>query len=226
MTDPEAVIFDLDGVISRTEFKHSEAKIEILKKWVGEVDISVEEVTKQYAGVASETFYRDMFEKYGLDYNTGDCRKAAEQKRDAVEALIQQEGIDPVKGSIQLIESLHERGYRLAIASQSPEEHIENVVNCLKIGQFFEGFTSAKEVEKGKPEPDVYEKAAERLDVKTEKCVAIEDTTAGIKSAKSAGMVCIGLQEDSSGTGDADYLTHSLAELDPEKIVDIYRNSH
>jgi HAD superfamily hydrolase (TIGR01509 family) len=223
----KAIVWDLDGVLSITERKHSEAKIETLRRWVdAPVDLQIEEVTQKYAGISSEKFFEEMFEEYGREYNSSDCEQAAEEKREMVQQLIKQDGIDPVPGAQNVVVELHNAGYRQCVASSSPMNHIENVVNALELADYFEHFTSAKEVGVGKPDPAVYQLAAERLGIPTQNCLAIEDSPNGIKSATRAGMICIGYGSNEVDDADAHYITDSLETLNPETILSIYNKNY
>lgn len=222
MSDLKAVVFDLDGVISITEQKHSEAKIRVLEEWLGKkVDMGIEEVTKRYAGISSEVFYEEMFSEHNFEYTDEDCVEAAEDKREKVQQLIVQEGIEDVPDALDLIEELDSSDYRLCIASSSPLNHIENVVEALEIEDYFEHFTSAKEAGVGKPDPAVYELAAERLELDPNTCLAIEDSPNGIESCTRAGMFCIGYG-DHDKESPAHYVTDSLEEVSVDTIEEVY----
>lgn len=222
---PKAIVFDLDNVLSITERKHSQAKIRVLENWIGEpTSLNVHEVTEKYAGISSEVFYKEKFEEHGLEFTEQDCSEAASQKREMVQKLILEEGIEEVPGAIELVKNLRDAGYPLSIASSSPMNHIENVVKALELEEYFKQYTSAKEVGVGKPDPAVYELAAERLQLNPEYCLAIEDSPNGIKSAVRAGMVCIGFGNHSEDSP-AHYVTNSLETVSVDKIESVYNEA-
>lgn len=112
----------------------------------------------------------------------------------------------------------------MAIASSSQPEFIQKVVENLELEKYFDCIKSASNVDKGKPAPDVFLKAAEDLGVKPSNCLVIEDGRSGMKGAKEAGMACIGLVNE-DGDYPADETTESLKNLNKNSIEEIYRKS-
>src|SRR4029079_5618762 len=93
-----------------------------------------------------------------------------------------------VPGAVDAVRRLAERGYRLALASSSNRELIDTVLRRLGVTELFEATVSSEEVAQGKAAPDVYLEAARRLGVEPRRCVAVEDSASGIRSAHAAGM--------------------------------------
>lgn len=91
---------------------------------------------------------------------------------------------------------------QIAIASSSPRIFIEAVIRKIELIDFFDLWVSGEEVERSKPEPDVFLRTAELLNVLPCDCVVIEDSTNGVIAAKKAGMKCIGFKNPNSGHQD------------------------
>src|SRR5262249_14530018 len=113
--------------------------------------------------------------------------------------------------------------FPLALASSSNREVFEAVLELAGIADCFPATVSSEEVERGKPARDVYLEAARRLGVASEACAAIEDSHAGIRSAKSAGMRVIAIPNDAyppdaEALELADAVLDSLDDLTPERI--------
>ena len=106
--------------------------------------------------------------------------------------LIDQEGLKPMPGVVDLIRTLKEKGFHLAVASSSLKEDIMTNMNTFGITDCFEAFVSGSECENGKPDPEIFQKAAEAIGQKAANCIVVEDSEAGVKAAKSAKMKCIG----------------------------------
>jgi beta-phosphoglucomutase len=211
----EAVIFDMDGVISRTSRYHTEAKKRQLEKYG--ISLEKEEIEERFAGVSSEIMFRKIFDEHGVEE---DYREAAEEKREIYRELIEG-NIEPVEGVLELIEELEEN-YKLALASSSTEENIEKVLEALDIKEKFEATVSAKEEGvRSKPDPEIYLEAAERIGADPENCVAIEDGKKGMKSAKAAGMTVVAYVDDTEKDYPADTETSDLASIDVEKLEEI-----
>jgi HAD superfamily hydrolase (TIGR01509 family) len=113
--------------------------------------------------------------------------------------------------------------FPLALASSSNREVFEAVLELAGLTDCFRATVSGEEVERGKPAPDVYLEAAERLGVEPERCAAIEDSHAGIRSAKAAGMRVVAIPNatyppDEEALELADVTIPSLEELTAERI--------
>jgi beta-phosphoglucomutase family hydrolase len=211
----EAVIFDMDGVISKTSRYHTEAKKRQLEKYG--ISLEKDEIEERFAGVSSEIMFRKIFEEHEIEK---DHRKASEEKREIYRELIKGD-IEPVEGISDLIEEL-EKNYTLALASSSTKRNIERVLEALNLREKFDVTVSAKEDRvKSKPDPGIYLKAAERIGSEPENCVAIEDGKKGMKSAKAAGMTVVAFVEDTKKDYPADLKTSEITSLNREKLEGI-----
>ncbi len=99
------------------------------------------------------------------------------------------------KGAIELIDFLKERNIKIAVASGSPTDAIIEHLTKLKALDKFDVMVGGKDVENGKPAPDVYLLACKKLGANPEECFAFEDSPNGIKSAYAAGTKCIGVPD-------------------------------
>ena len=119
---------------------------------------------------------------------------------DAKEALyrqhVRQQGIQPLPGVAEWVRYLHQQGWRQAIASAAPRANIETILEVLSAVGLFEAIVSAEDVHTGKPDPEVYLVAAERVAVVPSCCIVVEDALAGIEGARAAGMRSIGVSHD------------------------------
>jgi sugar-phosphatase len=119
-------------------------------------------------------------------------------------------------GVREAIDRLERSGVRLALASSSPMRLIRAVLRMGRLEDRFEVTVTAEDDERGKPHPDVYLRAARELGVRPERCLAIEDSINGVRSAKAAGMVCVAVPapDNDASFDDADLVLGSLEELD------------
>ncbi|QGA80435.1 HAD family hydrolase [Candidatus Nanohalobium constans] len=207
----EAVIFDMDGVLSDTQKLHAQAQSKILEEYG--VEMSPEEITRKYAGKPPGTLFRE-------ESPASNPMEAYGKKQDVLYELVEKEGVKPIEGSQKLIREI-EGNYKLGVASSSEPDFIEEVVDSLGLSKYFEVIKSASEVPKGKPAPDVFLETADELGLNPEDCLVIEDGRSGMKGATEAGMVCIGLV-DESGEYPAHKTVNSLSELDTQSIEEIY----
>lgn len=178
----------MDGVIADTQVLHSTTESKLLKEHG--IDLDPVEITRRYAGTPDKLFFPKVF-------------KDAEKVLESAEKIIEEkwrrmfssrdEHIRPMPGAVGLIKKLHERNIPLAVASASRRNFIEKVLKVLEVESCFDVLVSGDEVEHGKPAPDIFLLAAQRLDVNPMECVVIEDGLAGMKAAKAANMRCVAL---------------------------------
>ena len=137
---------------------------------------------------------------------------------DAKEALYrefaQREGLAVLPGAREWVDRLRHSGWRQAIASSAPRSNVTVMLEAVGIAELIDAVVSAEDVMRGKPEPDVFLAAAERLHVPPARCVVVEDAAAGIEAARRGGMASIGVSRHGSLSGDVN--VRSLLELDPE----------
>jgi beta-phosphoglucomutase len=143
---------------------------------------------------------------------------AAEMKRigDAKEALyramVRSDGVELLPGIAAWLERLHADGWRQAVASSAPPANIDVLVEVLGLDDVFQATVSAEEVAHGKPSPDVFLRAAEKVGVPRARCVVVEDAGIGVEAGRRAGMRTIGI-EGPHGRLEADVVTRSMADL-------------
>jgi HAD superfamily hydrolase (TIGR01509 family) len=101
------------------------------------------------------------------------------------------ERLVPMPGVPDVPRALAGRGVRLAIASSSSPSVIDTTLTTLGVRELFQTIVSGVEVARGKPAPDVFLKAAQRLGVAPERCVVVEDSERGVRAARAAGMRCV-----------------------------------
>ena len=179
-----AVLFDMDGVISDTEKFYINGMIEKL----GEEGISA--VPEDFSGLFGSTqdyIWKQLIERYHLSGTAQEYTDAVHRIRDR---MIEEEGLQPMPGVLELIHSLHREGVLLAVVSSSPRETIVGNMEHFGVLGCFDAIVSGLECRKGKPEPEIYLKAAKYLGLHPEECVVIEDSVNGIRAGKAAGMYC------------------------------------
>jgi beta-phosphoglucomutase family hydrolase len=210
-----AVIFDMDGVIAETEYVHIEAEKQTMLKYG--VRISEDEL-HEYTGTTAKLMFTELIKKYGLDATFEEMFKVKEK----ILFELMEKGIQPTKGVVDLLLELRKRKIKLAVASSSHRKMIEYVLKTLKITGLFESVVGAEDIERSKPDPEIFQVSAKRLEVKPEKCLVVEDSRLGVEAAKSAGMKCLGYVNPSSGKQDlskADIVTHDFRKLNVQKLL-------
>ena len=102
-------------------------------------------------------------------------------------------GLEPMPGVVELLRGLQQRGRGMAIVSSTPRANIELILGSLGLAGAFAVVVAAEDARRGKPHPEGFLAAAERLGVAPADCVVLEDAPEGIEGAKAAGMRCIGV---------------------------------
>jgi HAD superfamily hydrolase (TIGR01509 family) len=206
----KAVIFDLDGVLIDSEPLHAMADSQLLK--VSGV-VAPENYFDRFVGWTSKAMWEEIKKEYNIVLSAGELMELQVPLK---LKLLQESEYKPVPGIIELLAFLKKMDIILAIASSSPRQFIEAVIDKIEIKQYFAKWLSGEEAAHSKPAPDIYLKVAELLNVNPHECIVIEDSTSGIIAAKRAGMRCIGYKNLNSGNQDL-----SEADLIVDKIEDI-----
>jgi beta-phosphoglucomutase len=136
-------------------------------------------------------------------------------KEELYRKLVRTNGIRPLPGVRTWLQRLNERGWLQAIASAAPRPNVEVVLEALSETHYFQGIVSAEDVHHGKPDPEVYLTAASRVGVSPERCVVVEDASAGLEGAHRAGIRSIGVSRDGKHLT-ADVVVRSLDFLKPD----------
>lgn len=205
----KAVIFDLDGVLADTELFSGQASGKALK--VHGIELTDEEGKRAF-GRRDIDSYSGYIESRGLDLNPKDLVK----EKDRIYSELIKGKLKPIPGVAKLLKFLKKRGIPFAVASSGTPEKIRATLSELGFAGFFDIIVSAEDITKGKPDPEIFLKAAEKIGVNPGSCLVVEDAQAGIEAAKSAGMKCLALKspntygQDLSG---ADRIINSLKEV-------------
>lgn len=184
LTELQAVIFDIDGVLVDTEYFQWQAWIEVLKPF-GKT-ISIKEYFK-YAGKRGDIVESEIIKDLALKSKKYDLLIKKEK------LLIEWFHKKPVARMPRVQYALRYftgKGLKLAVASGSPKVEAMIKLKSAKLLPFFQSIVSGNDVIRGKPFPDIYLAAAEALGVAASNCLAFEDTQYGVESAKSAGLFC------------------------------------
>lgn len=215
MTGFDAVIFDMDGVLVDGEPLHFETVNELLGREGKSITL---DQYKPYMG--TKTGWADMIAAFGLsqprEYYSpiyGDL--VLGRYRDRSEAL---------PGALSVVTALRMSEQRLAVASSSIRPWVEACLAKIGLGNAFEVLVTGSEVEKGKPDPEIYLLAAEKLGVDPKRCLAFEDAPAGIESAKRAGMTVWAVRTEYTrglSLPDPDREFETLADVDITDIIGV-----
>ena len=211
----EAVVFDLDGVIVDSEHVWDDVRQRLAKERGGRWH---DQASRDMMGMSSPEWSRYMHDVIGLSEPPEEINTEVVRR---LEALYREE-IPLLPGAVATVRLLAAR-WPLGLASSSNRELIDLVLETSGLAPYFTATVSSEEVARGKPAPDVYLEAADRLGVDPRRCAAVEDSENGIRSAKDAGMRVIAIPNPQYPPADealalADVVLQSTAALTPEVV--------
>jgi len=212
----EAVVFDLDGVLLRSEEVWDAVRERYVRERGGRYD---EEVQRAMMGMSAPEWSRFLHEEAGVPDDLDEIN--SEVVRRMLEAYRRELPLLP--GAVEAVRRAAD-AFPLALASSSNREVFEEVLELTGLADCFRATVSSEEVEHGKPAPDVYLEAARRLGVAPERCTAVEDSHAGIRSARAAGMGVVAIPNaayppDEEALALADAVVRSLDELTVDVLL-------
>ena len=211
----EAVVFDLDGVLLGSEEVWDAVRERYVRERGGRYD---EKVQRAMMGMSAPEWSRFLHEEAGVPDGADEIN--GEVVRRMLEAYRRELPLLP--GAVEAVRRTA-AAFPLALASSSNREVFEEVLELAGLVDCFRATVSSEEVARGKPAPDVYLEAARRLGVAPERCAAVEDSHAGIRSAHAAGMRVVAIPNaayppDDEALGLADAVVSSLDELTVEVL--------
>jgi beta-phosphoglucomutase family hydrolase len=180
----KAVIWDMDGIIVDTAQYHMKGWQTVFQKRGANY---TEEDYRLNTGMRNDSIIRSMLGDKVDQYDI----MAITREKDEVFRQIVSKNIRPFPGVLKLITSLKANKFKIAIASSALIENIQLITRSLKIHNCFDAIVSGWETTKGKPNPQIFLLAAEKLGVETESCIVIEDAIVGVTASKRAGMCCL-----------------------------------
>lgn len=204
---PRAVLWDMDGTLLDSAEYHWLAWREIM---AGEgVALTYERFVASF-GQRNDTILRGWL---GDDLAAAAIARIGDAKEARYRELVRERGVVLLPGVARWLGQLRQAGWRQAIASAAPRPNVEAILAALAIEPFFDAITSAEDVQRGKPDPQVFLLAAERVAVRPARCIVVEDAPAGIEGAHRGGMRAIGVRSSHAGL-QGDVVVDSLDDLD------------
>ena len=192
----KAIVFDFDGVVVDSEPVHYQAFMEI-GRGLG-VAFDYQHYLQHYIGFDDRDAIRTMLTEAGMPTADAHIAELRDQKQLVFEKLVGQ-GAAAIPGAVELIDEAHAH-IPIAVGSGATSLDIELMLESLGRRDLFEVIVSADHVSRSKPDPATYRMAVEQLAARhpdlnlvPEDCLAIEDTAAGIESARGAGLMTLGI---------------------------------
>lgn len=204
--EPRAVIWDVDGTLIDSLALHYASWEDTLRE--RDFTLTHERFTASF-GQRNDAVLRGFF---GPDLAEAEAERIAADKEQRYRAMVQRDGVQALPGVRAWIERLREQGWRQAIASSAPRANLDAILDVLGVHDIFAVVVSADDVAHGKPDPEIFLRAASRLGVSPRRCVVVEDAPAGLDGARRAGMHTVGVLTSHAAL-DADIVVPLLSDL-------------
>src|SRR5262245_3685118 len=182
-----AVIWDLDGTLIDSSAYHWEA-------W--QAVMAAERFTLTYDEYVADFGKRNdeiLRGRLGVDLPDEFVARVSLAKEEEYRHLLRTRGLELLPGAEYWLGRLKSEGWLQALGTCAPRGNIDAVFDALGIDKYFDAVMSSEEVKAGKPEPDVFLVAAEKMGVAPNHCIVVEDAPAGVEAARRAGMKSIGV---------------------------------
>jgi beta-phosphoglucomutase len=210
----DAVIFDMDGVLIDTYQDHLESWRQTARE--KGLTLSDHDFARTFGCTSREVIAM----LWGSAVAEEDIAAFDFQKEELFRRMIA-ESMPTMPGAMALLEQLRRAGLRLALGSSAPPESVDLVVERMGLGRFLDATVTGRDVTHGKPDPQVFLLAAQRMDMVPARCVVIEDAPVGIAAARAAGMAAVGVASTGrtrESLAHADLVVDRLDELSPERL--------
>lgn len=203
-----AVLWDLDGTLVDSEEYH-------WLSWRGAMLAEGMDLTyEQFLASFGQRNDRILSAWLGPDADPARMQRIGDDKEAEYRRLAETRGLTPLPGAREWLSSLQAAGWKQAIASSAPRLNVQTMLRVLHLDGYLDAIVSAEDVTKGKPDPQVFLRAAEKLHVPPSHCIVVEDAAAGVEGARRAGMRSVGVTKN--GRLEADVFVTSLADLPPD----------
>jgi HAD superfamily hydrolase (TIGR01509 family) len=180
-----ALLFDLDGTLVDTDLHHIGAYNELLASYGR--SITVEDYRRDVMGFANHDIMRRLFP----DLSSARQVELADRKEALFRARLAK--LEPTAGLLRLLAWADERSYPMAVVTNAPISNAMAMLEGLELSHRFRRIIVGDELAHGKPHPLPYQTALEQLGMQPSEAIAFEDSTSGVKSASSAGILTVGM---------------------------------
>jgi beta-phosphoglucomutase len=222
MTDGKtyAAIWDVDGTLVDTAELHFQAWLELC------LQVGRPFTRAEFAATFGRRNPEIIRQLFGPQTSDTDIAELGQRKEELYRAEAAK-GVELLPGVRSLLEALRDHGFKQAIGSSAPRHNLELILRLTRTEAFFETVVAMEDTQRGKPDPQVFLVAAQRLSVAPAHCLVLEDAVAGVEAAKAGGMKCIAVRfvghhpEAALRQAGADQVVPNLEEVSMQTVRDL-----
>jgi beta-phosphoglucomutase len=212
------VIWDMDGTLVDTAELHFAAWVRVAQ------ELNQPFTRADFARTFGQRNPEIIRQLFGTHFSDQEIAQWGDRKEEYYKAAARREGVEPLPGATALVETLRRAGFKQAIGSSAPRGNLDLILQLTKLVPFFDALVSMEDTQRGKPDPQVFLVAAERLQIPPARCVVMEDAVAGVQAAKAGGMKAIAVDfvghhgQAALQAAGADLVVKTLEEVSVETI--------
>ncbi len=212
----KAAIFDLDGVIVNTVPIHFKAWKRMFEEYGRK--FSFQDYKEKVDGIPRIDGGRAIL----TDLSVKELTKATDKKQRYFLEYLKKEKIPVFRSTVKLMRELKRRGIKVAVISSS--KNSPYILKRTGIIKLIDAEVSGNDITKGKPHPQIFFMAAEKVGIKPVNCVVFEDAILGVEAARRAKMPCVGIDRhnDPQGLKEADIVVNDLREINYNQLVSLF----
>lgn len=214
------VLFDWDGVIIDSSSHHEQSWERLAAE--ERKSLPADHFKKGF-GMKNEHIIPNML---GWAHDVAEVRRLSLRKEALYREIVRERGIEALPGVANFLRDLRAAGVPFSVGSSTHRENIDTILEVLGFQGLFSGIVTAEDVKQGKPHPDVFLKAAEKIGRRPEHCVVFEDALVGIAAARAGGMKVVGVATTHPlGELEAkvDRVVHRLDELSASRLLELWK---
>ena len=216
-TGKTAVIFDFDGTIANTLHLHEQAFQQALS------DYPVSFRYSDYAGMSTRKAIALIFSANGHPLAEAELLQLTKKKQSGANALYKQ-AIGFIPGAEELIRLLHDKNFRLFVASSGSRMNVHAGLEALGVMPFFSGIVTADDVTQAKPHPEIFLTTLTQYNIPAEQAIVIEDAIAGLQAAMAAGLDAVCIDETMTAAGSPqDFATVNMIKIKEQLVNEFQR---
>lgn len=182
----KGVIFDMDGVVVDNHQYHFKAWMDFATKYKFKLNDQI--YRDQFNGKTNA----DLFKMIFGDISPEEVKRYADEKEGQYQQIYLPHML-PHKGLVEFLDFLIQSKIKIALGTSAPPQNVDFVLDRLNLRKYFQIIVDGTQVERGKPDPQVYQLCAMKLGLESRDCVVIEDSLAGLESGKRAGSSLVGV---------------------------------